>query len=214
MDTKFICVGKQPKVRHEVSAIFCSLFQADLQDTSSSIYTYIYFWARNKPKYRYPYSQTEIEMRTLTPTHTRQQKTIFEASPIFPLRIAVGPNKNARPRLTTWGYVRVFPHAPTLAHCGACHREARDGICTRPTAHTLGSRPKCVGVCRATQQLLIPQQPLRQAVHSDKLGLTRLTETTTPCVIAPPAMNPQNLRTLTHQLEVRTPVAKDIWGKS
>ena len=109
------------------------------------IYIYKYFWSRNKQKYRYPYSQTEIEMRTLTPTHTRQQKTIFEASPIFPLRIAVGLKGNARPRLTTWGYARVFPHTPTLAHRGACHREARDGICTRPTAHTLGSRPKCVG---------------------------------------------------------------------
>ena len=118
MDTKFICVGKQPKVRHEVSAILCSLFQADLQDTSSSIYKYIYiyFWSRNKPKYRYPYSQTEIEMRTLTPTHTRQQKTIYEASSIFSLCIAVGPKGNARPRLTTSGYVRVFRHAPTLKH--------------------------------------------------------------------------------------------------
>ena len=38
------------------------------------------------------------------------------------------------------------------------------------------------------------------------------TPPTTPCVTAPPATNPQNLRTLTPQLEVRTPIAKAIWG--
>ena len=38
------------------------------------------------------------------------------------------------------------------------------------------------------------------------------TPPTTPCVTAPPATNPQNLRTLTPQLEVRTPRAKAIWG--
>ena len=27
-------------------------------------------------------------------------------------------------------------------------------------------------------------------------------------------MNPQNLQTLTHQLEVRTPIAKAVWGKN
>ena len=38
------------------------------------------------------------------------------------------------------------------------------------------------------------------------------TPPTTPCVTVPPATNPQNLRTLTAQLEVRTPIAKAIWG--
>ena len=38
------------------------------------------------------------------------------------------------------------------------------------------------------------------------------TPPTTPCVTVPPATNPQNLRTLTPQLEVRTPIAKAIWG--
>ena len=36
---------------------------------------------------------------------------------------------------------------------------------------------------------------------------------TTPCVTASAARNPQNLRTLIPQLEVRTPIAKAIWGK-
>ena len=41
------------------------------------------------------------------------------------------------------------------------------------------------------------------------------TPRTTPCVNSPsPATNPQNLRTLAPQLEVRTPIAKAIWGKT
>lgn len=86
-----------------------------------------------------------LDLRTLAPAHTRQQKTIYEASPIFPLCTAVGPKGNPGPRHTTKGYRRVFPYAPTSAHRAACHREARDGTCARPTVHTLGSRPKCVG---------------------------------------------------------------------
>ena len=39
------------------------------------------------------------------------------------------------------------------------------------------------------------------------------TPPTTPCVTAPPATNPPNLRSLTPQLEVRTPTVKAIWGK-
>ena len=49
----------------------------------------------------------------------------------------------------------------------------------------------------------------------DSRTLTPTHPPTTPCVTAPPppATNPQNLRTLTPQLEVRTPIAKAIWGK-
>jgi len=53
------------------------------------------------------------------------------------------------------------------------------------------------------------------------LDLPTLTPTHTPdgtsndtLCDSPPATNPQNLRTLTPQLEVRTPVAKAIWGKN
>ena len=52
----------------------------------------------------------------------------------------------------------VFPHTPTSAHRGACHRKAKDGICTRPAVHTLGSRPKCVGWCRAWHHIPSPQR--------------------------------------------------------
>ena len=47
-----------------------------------------------------------------------------------------------------------------------------------------------------------------------QLYTNQTTPPTTPCVtVPPPATNPQNLRTLTPQLEVRTPIAKAIWGK-
>ena len=60
-----------------------------------------------------------------------------EASPTFLCCFAVGP-KEARStsRLTAWSGQLDLPHAPTLAHRGACHRNAKD---------SLGSRPKCVG---------------------------------------------------------------------
>jgi len=40
------------------------------------------------------------------------------------------------------------------------------------------------------------------------------TTRTTPCPTAPPKTNPKNLQTLTPRLEVRTPMAQAIWGKT
>ena len=40
------------------------------------------------------------------------------------------------------------------------------------------------------------------------------TTRTTPCRTAPPKTNPKNLQTLTPRLEVRTPMAQAIWGKT
>ena len=71
-----------------------------------------------------------------------------EASPNFLFCIAVGPKEvRLTSRLTAWSGQLDLPHAPTLAHRGACHRNAKDCTCTRPAVHTLGSRPKCVGWC-------------------------------------------------------------------
>ena len=77
--------------------------------------------------------------------HYKVTKTRKYAS--LGLRREFGDKKQiwSRPRRTTWGYAHVFPHAPTLAHHEACHRQTKEGICTRPTVHTKGSRPKCVG---------------------------------------------------------------------
>ena len=74
-----------------------------------------------------------------------------EASPTFLFCIAVGPKEvRSTSRLTAWSGQLDLPHAPTLAHRGACHRNAKDRICTRPAVHTLGSRPKCVGWCQTS----------------------------------------------------------------
>ena len=74
-----------------------------------------------------------------------------EASPNFLFCIAVGPKEvRLTSRLTAWSGQLDLPHAPTLAHRGACHRNAKDCICTRPAVHTLGSRPKCVGWCQTS----------------------------------------------------------------
>ena len=90
----------------------------------------------------------------------QNRNTIYEASPIFPLCLAVGPG-NCTAQAHGLSHAHVFPHAPTLAHRGACHRKAKDGICTRPAVHTLGSRPKCVGWCRAWHHVPSPQQSAR-----------------------------------------------------
>ena len=74
-----------------------------------------------------------------------------EASPNFLFCTAVGPKEvRLTSRLTAWSGQLDLPHAPTLAHRGACHRNAKDCICTRPAVHTLGSRPKCVGWCQTS----------------------------------------------------------------
>ena len=67
--------------------------------------------------------------------------------PDFPLLRCGWPQKEVRStsRITSWSGQLDLPHAPTLVHRGACHRNAKDRICTRPAVHTLGSRPKCVG---------------------------------------------------------------------
>ena len=51
-------------------------------------------------------------------------------------------------------------------------------------------------------------QPRLESANPDPYT-HQTTPPTTPCVTAPPTTNPQNLRTLTHQLEVRTPIAKE-----
>ena len=97
-----------------------------------------------------------------------------EASPTFLFCFAVGPKEvRSTSRLTAWSGQLDLPHAPTLAHRGACHRNAKDSICTRPAVHTLGSRPKCGLMHQITVQVQI-------TVHSIAVAQThhRHTKTT------------------------------------
>lgn len=108
------------------------------------------FWTKN-------YNSNNLEpffinLIILFVPHTRQQEDNIWGLPNFPIVHRGWPQGTRRAQAHDWGHVHVFPHAPTLVHPGACHREARDSICTRPTLHTAGSRPKCVGWCRATHQ--------------------------------------------------------------
>ena len=80
-----------------------------------------------------------------------------EASPICLFCIAVGPKEvRLTSRRTTWGP----PHAPTLAHRGACHRNAKDSICwahdprvwVDASNHSPSPNHSPLHICRAVAQ--------------------------------------------------------------
>ena len=167
-----------------------------LQFVSSRFTRYIFFHKyisdqkTNRQKYRYPYNQTEKETykRTIlrTPTRTRIRWHL-QWHPLWqpPLRSA-----NPDP----------YTHQMT-ASMTPCVTTARSWICKPTPIHTSDY----------TSNNTLCDSPL--------LDLRTLTPTHTrrhlqrhPVWQPPPTTHPQNPRTLTPQLEVRTPIAKDMWG--
>ena len=66
-----------------------------------------------------------------------------------------------------------------------------------------------------TEHQTIPQTALSPTAPPKRIKkFEHQTTRTTPCPTAPPKTNPKNLQTLTPRLEVRTPMAQAIWGKT
>ena len=66
-----------------------------------------------------------------------------------------------------------------------------------------------------TEHQTIPQTALSPTAPPKRIKkFEHQTTRTTPCPTAPPKTNPKNLQTLTPRLEVRTPMAQAIRGKT